>query len=209
MCLQPIPPWNFRGRISVSSCVRCCPFFHACQVVVRHSWLAVCQYKQCFCLHARGESIAIHSKEAQGFAYVSRPGSARSEGSFSGVCLSCKHPDKRRDLALIIPLYRVQQVKTKLSKDTEPVWINVRVRMAAYLADLEEQWDLLSLKHAGTMFPDVKYLVPRDQLNNTTDQFPLRTEEQHRQVSTSKYATCSAPCPFGFVGPRLSKAARS
>lgn len=49
---------------------------------------------------------------------------------------------------------------------------------AAYIADLLEAWKLMGLRGQGTYYPDITYLVPRDELANPTKEFPRRSVEQ-------------------------------
>ena len=58
-----------------------------------------------------------------------------------------------------------------------------RVLMGGFVADLEEQWDLLNLKHANSKHPDIKYLVNSTQLTDLNGTFPMRTEQLTLKVN--------------------------
>ena len=42
----------------------------------------------------------------------------------------------------------------------------------------------LGQKHAGTDFPDIRYLMPKAQLTDMFGQYPMRTEAEHAEVSS-------------------------
>jgi hypothetical protein len=59
------------------------------------------------------------------------------------------------------------------------------VRPLAYVADLQEQWALLSLKGTGTNLPDVQHMMPKEQLadfSTPLDSYSVRTEQLHKQA---------------------------
>lgn len=62
---------------------------------------------------------------------------------------------------------------------------HVRIFLYAVLADLEEAWDMLHQKHAGTEWPDLRYLIPKNKLTAVGELYAARTEEQHKQVRRS------------------------
>lgn len=58
-----------------------------------------------------------------------------------------------------------------------------RIRVGVLLADLEEQWDLASLKHSGTNMVDMLYLIAREQITNfdrSLSEYEKRTEVKHK-----------------------------
>lgn len=67
---------------------------------------------------------------------------------------------------------------------------------AAYIADGLEAWRIMGLRGTGTFFPDIMYLVPREELADATKDFPLRNVHDRRAVCTW-LSTCSAPLIHG------------
>jgi len=66
------------------------------------------------------------------------------------------------------------------------------VRPMMYLADLQEQSALLSLKSTGTNMPDVQYLIPKNFLadvDTPLDSFPIRTEADHKQAAQQYHSS--------------------
>lgn len=65
----------------------------------------------------------------------------------------------------------------------------------SYLADLQEQWALLSLKSSGTHMPDVELLVPKADLANFSTpltSYAPRTEALHKQAVQQYYSQDAA-----------------
>jgi hypothetical protein len=60
------------------------------------------------------------------------------------------------------------------------------VRPLAYVADLQEQCAVLSLKSTGTNLPDVQHMMPKEQLadfSTPLDSYSVRTEQLHKQAA--------------------------
>jgi hypothetical protein len=55
------------------------------------------------------------------------------------------------------------------------------IRMASFVADLEEAWDLLAMLRNGT-HPDLATLVPKGRLTDFSGTYARRTEGMHKQV---------------------------
>ena len=62
---------------------------------------------------------------------------------------------------------------------------------ACYIADLLEAHWLLGIKHFPAKFPDITFLVPRDQLDNHEQEFPRRTQAGLLEVMVP----CMVSCP--------------
>ena len=53
---------------------------------------------------------------------------------------------------------------------------------AAYIADGLEAWKIMGLRGTGTYFPDIMFLVPREELTDPIKEFPLRNIGDTRAV---------------------------
>lgn len=88
-------------------------------------------------------------------------------------------------MAMKVAIERLKKATAELHDFTWPDGSRTRcrVRLAAFLAELEEQWQLLGLKQAGTAFPDVMCLIPADRITDVSEaitDWPVRTEEDHK-----------------------------
>lgn len=67
---------------------------------------------------------------------------------------------------------------------------------AAYIADGLEAWKIMGLHGTGTYFPDIMFLVPREELTDAIKDFPLMNIDDTRAVC-NYFTTCNAPLNHG------------